>query len=1607
MKFFFYKILVLLEIIKESFSYNDSIPFNWTKTAQYCYEEDFVLSNNYRPFVNDIYPMKGCTSDERNKNYATNFGINNITLQPKLDFFIPNNSYPPLDLDPATSMTFRLNFPCSLHQLIFDDKNEYSYRIYFGRSDDYLEIPRLSKRTGNPIEFDGKKAILNARVKYYKNELQDNKKGNVVVNFTSKDFDFYEYEGEELKVTFDRYELDLRLSNLFNYNERIITDMSYCQNSTDYYALLIRVYDLPRIKVQGLFQYKGVLFKTKDNSEIYSNVYTLDTRFIFFQNISMFYNQRINVTDKGDEPTGEDSGFWINTPCNKPQMATIMVDYFFFETIHKMQTVGYEFSDRFQLRIHTPYYRKTLTSSYSLFRSQWNETYEKPRVFIHPISKYKEHCSINTCSKFDYDEWSTSPEFTQYIIDIKNEIVENEIRINFTELEKIYAADGFNRSKLSINVNNTMTPHITQAINGLWAELYDTVTNDWVMKTKTTMDEVNGYSGDYEADPFRNFYLTCEIPDNLTSDDIEFVLKKYGLLQTAHLWFRLDVFNKGITKMYPPRFNVVFKFPPHISLRKDTFGYTYQYYKVPGDEKDNWHWMLKDMRKDGLEDGVITNTTFDYIRNMINVSELHPNYPNGDDTMFYTQSYEYLCTENSGVKKNCVNLEIKRQFLYYFYDLYIDLYLARTEPIEITVYQIRYVPYHSKDQINRGLHRWNPHHAGWKIPSDAIFKDTSFNTEYYKYYFESSMDNYFYKPQYSDSYINKRGPTYVDSYNGPDCVFGFAGGSTLRNKSCEFWSGIIPDKPFTNYARDIYEEFIAYRSLNDDTFTIDLSIDRRPEYLKFSVLDPYPGKFTSICFEVFYWINPIRGEEDGEPKCTEFYETPEVCKIKGASENFKPIYNVHEYPKEFFVRIKLPDGFTVNSTVVGTVRPCFWASRGYSNFTLYSLQDYLCYYNETYIFAFESLGQLGFFPNSGLYDIIMQIDGIYINENSSLIKKETGYLKFGFYESTFFHDEYPKNDEPLFYNKNVSVEIVKSNETNDQISNLSVRVKANDWFTIDNFFRLDFSEIFENVTMTTLCYNGNCSEELMNDLKKVNGFSYNTEIFNTYWNYMNLPKGNEVGYSYIIKPYIFYYNDHPEPANYSLIKENEVMIFEINFIVKNYRSFKPLSFNFYMSNYTYKLVFQHEILSINNTEPIYFTNLTLNTTSLYTYDRAIYTINFLVNITAIYDNDYITFKTSWRTSFNNNTESDENGYYINKFNLDKNYTNNGIKNITILANYLINPDTLEEQYIKDFTLHDKEGYILSVNKEIIPIKMEHIISFKYTEVSTVSSESGYNLFNITIDLVPEIMIRQEDTLSIKFSSAIPLGKLSESNIVAIKGLNITDENFTFEINVTNNELILRNGFKDIGQNLTVLEDENAKSIAAQEIIFSLTNVPIKQNYKIMEKLFSMEAKIINNEGIITQENNLVSTIHFNCGYRCKTCEKDNVEFCLSCHDEYPLLYKDVKECHKSCLNESFIILKDEEENLVCELCEQPCLTCEGNITNCTNCIQPYFLEENKCVLNCSEGYSPDNILRSCYEIVNINLTSIEEKIVYVNVSVPKPNYIYIEKNICEKNETDE
>ena len=378
------QVVVIYNLIKECLSYNASIPFNWTKIPDICYEEDFILTNQYRPYYEDIYPIRGCNSDERNRLYAlkgANFGLTNITYQPKLDFFFPNESYPPMLVDHlTTSMMFRLSSKCSDLHLYFADANPQTLRIYFGRSDDYLSIPTRSRKTGKNIIFNGKKATLYSRFKIIKDQLIK-KEGEY--DFSLNDYNLLDYESEEFNSYFDGYELDFsNLKNTQFYSTKILTNPSFCQDPTDIYAIIIKVYDLPRMKVQGLFQY-NLSSLSPDLKVQKSFIYTVDTRNIFFQNISMFYNQRVNVTKVGLEPTAEDSGFWINTTCNVPNVATIMVDYFFFETVHKMQSYGYEFGDRFQLRIHTPYYRKTLNKKYSLFRYHWNSTYEKPRVFIH------------------------------------------------------------------------------------------------------------------------------------------------------------------------------------------------------------------------------------------------------------------------------------------------------------------------------------------------------------------------------------------------------------------------------------------------------------------------------------------------------------------------------------------------------------------------------------------------------------------------------------------------------------------------------------------------------------------------------------------------------------------------------------------------------------------------------------------------------------------------------------------------------------------------------------------------------------------------------------------------------------------------------------------------------------------------------------------------------------------------------------------------------------------------------------------------------------------------------------------------------------------------
>ena len=54
---------IIFQILREISSYNNSIPFNFSQNPEICYVEDFELTMRYRPFLREIYPIRGCNSD--------------------------------------------------------------------------------------------------------------------------------------------------------------------------------------------------------------------------------------------------------------------------------------------------------------------------------------------------------------------------------------------------------------------------------------------------------------------------------------------------------------------------------------------------------------------------------------------------------------------------------------------------------------------------------------------------------------------------------------------------------------------------------------------------------------------------------------------------------------------------------------------------------------------------------------------------------------------------------------------------------------------------------------------------------------------------------------------------------------------------------------------------------------------------------------------------------------------------------------------------------------------------------------------------------------------------------------------------------------------------------------------------------------------------------------------------------------------------------------------------------------------------------------------------------------------------------------------------------
>lgn len=107
-----------------------------------------------------------------------------------------------------------------------------------------------------------------------------------------------------------------------------------------------------------------------------------------------------------------------------------------------------------------------------------------------------------------------------------------------------------------------------------------------------------------------------------------------------------------------------------------------------------------------------------------------------------------------------------------------------------------------------------------------------------------------------------------------------------------------------------------------------------------------------------------------------------------------------------------------------------------------------------------------------------------------------------------------------------------------------------------------------------------------------------------------------------------------------------------------------------------------------------------------------------------------------------------------------------------------------------------------------------------------------------------------------------------------------------------------------------------------------------------------------------------STCRQNCSTvtKCYKCSTNNDSQCLSCISPYDILLKDECYSEEQICNNSHQFISSNNPT-TCSECDSTCRTCKKSSKNCLSCynqsIYFQFLYNDKCVMNCPAGYSPD------------------------------------------------
>ena len=95
-----------------------------------------------------------------------------------------------------------------------------------------------------------------------------------------------------------------------------------------------------------------------------------------------------------------------------------------------------------------------------------------------------------------------------------------------------------------------------------------------------------------------------------------------------------------------------------------------------------------------------------------------------------------------------------------------------------------------------------------------------------------------------------------------------------------------------------------------------------------------------------------------------------------------------------------------------------------------------------------------------------------------------------------------------------------------------------------------------------------------------------------------------------------------------------------------------------------------------------------------------------------------------------------------------------------------------------------------------------------------------------------------------------------------------------------------------------------------------------------------------------------------CVNNCANCLGPDV--CLDCELGTYFLDEGDNGIKGQCLPECPLFAITVEERSECELCREPCYTCEGTTDFCVSCLTGYFLYGNECVSECPRNYQVDD-----------------------------------------------